>query len=96
MTATTCTVRFATTGACGKPAVYTFTGMNGEHFGECAEHYRPQDHARVAIEGRRIGDRVEVYRHGKCYLGTVVKVTATGRVHAEVIYGNGSRRIVRL
>lgn len=36
----TCTVRFAT-GLCGKPAVTTFTGRNGEVYAECAEHTDP-------------------------------------------------------
>lgn len=36
----TCTVRFATTGACGKPAVFAFeSSVTGEIFAECAEHH---------------------------------------------------------
>lgn len=34
----TCTVRYATTGACGKPAVHAFVSRGGEVFAECAEH----------------------------------------------------------
>jgi hypothetical protein len=94
--ATTCTVRSAVTGECGKPAVFTFTGINGEQFGECADHHRPQDFARIAVEGKSLGDRVEIYRHGKVYLGTVVEIGPRGAVYADVVYGNGAHRRVRV
>lgn len=34
-----CTVR-TSTGACGKPAVYSFKSSGGEIFSECAQHHR--------------------------------------------------------
>jgi hypothetical protein len=34
-----CTVRFATGGKCGKPAVYAFKSSTGEIFAECREHH---------------------------------------------------------
>lgn len=36
----TCTVRSATRGACGEPAVFSFPAVgSGETFAECAEHH---------------------------------------------------------
>jgi hypothetical protein len=36
---TTCTIGPDSSGArCGKPAIQTFTGSNGETFAECGEH----------------------------------------------------------
>ncbi len=93
-TAHTCTVRNAVTGACGKPAVYTFTGSGGEAFGECAEHYTGPVVA--ASTGPKIGDAVTVHRHGKAYRAVVTRVTRTGAVYAHVVYDNGAEREVRV
>jgi hypothetical protein len=92
----TCTVRSAVSGLCGKPAVYTWiSAVSGETFGECAEHYQGQDFA-TASSGHQVGDVVTVQRHGKTYRATVSKVGARGAIYAEVVYGNGSRREVRI
>lgn len=91
----TCTVRFAVTGACGEPAVWS----NGE-FAECVKHaHDPAGLARAAAArpgGLRVDDVVEIARHGKRYLGRVCKVGARGAVYAEVTYNNGVTRVVRV
>lgn len=94
MTAATCTVRSAVAGDCGKPAIYTFTGRNGEVFGECADHHAGA-HTPVTT-GPRVGDKVDVHRYGFVYEGTVVEVGARGAVYAEFTYGNGAKRRVRV
>jgi hypothetical protein len=38
MTTLTCTIRFADGSECGKPAVATVKGRNGEVFAECIDH----------------------------------------------------------
>lgn len=88
----TCTVRYAVTGACGEPAVWS----NGK-FAECAEHAadaialaRPRP-----VVAKEVGDAVTVERHGKRYIGTVCRVGARGAVYAEVTYDNGVTRVVR-
>jgi len=93
-TPSTCTVRFATRGACGKPAVWS----DGT-FAECAEH--AADLIALARReatpfGRALGDEVEIHRHGRTYIGTVVRIGARGAVFAEVTYGNGAKRVVRV
>lgn len=75
-TATTCTVRRAVEGCCGKPAVFTFTGTHGEAFGECAEHFDPRFHAPVKPEIEE-GARVEVVYFGRRIVGRVVRVGRT-------------------
>ena len=90
-----CTVRYAVTGICGKPAVHTFTGTRDEIFGECAEHFDPRSHTPIEV-GTKVGDEVIVKRHGKGYIGTVTQVTSNGVVYAEVTYGNGVTRVVRV
>lgn len=84
----TCTVGpDATTGKrCGKPAVVTFTGSNGEEFAECAEHC-------MAHVGRTRGT-VVVRRNGIDYVGRVVRETRGGRIFAEITYKNGVTRVV--
>lgn len=81
---------------CGKAAVYT----HGE-FAECAEH--AADIGSLAngswnkggvTGGAAIGDKVEIHRYGKTYIGTVVYVGARGRVEAEFTYDNGAVRRV--
>lgn len=95
----TCTVRTATGGCCGKPAVYTFTGSGGEVFSECADHYAgpvvPQGGWGSSV-GPRVGDRVTVHRHGKTYDAVVTRVGKRGAVYARVTYGNGVTRTVRV
>lgn len=80
---------------CGKPAVYTFRATTGEIFAECADHY-PGHEAAYTVPTAKIGDRVDVHRHGGVYRGTVVRVTRTGRVFAEVTYNNGATRVVEV
>lgn len=95
MAATTCTVRTAVGGTCGKPAVYSFTGSRGEAFGECAEHFHGAISA-TSVGLVKVGDTVAVHRHGKRYDGRVVRVTKAGNVFAEVTYDNGVTRTVRV
>jgi hypothetical protein len=93
--AATCTVVVAAHMVrCGKPAVYAFTGSGGEAFAECSEHFDPRFHT-VAETGPKVGDKVDVWRHGRAYVGTVVRVGKRGAVDAEIVYGNGVRRVVR-
>jgi hypothetical protein len=95
--ATTCTIGpYATTGErCGKPAVYTFTGMRGEAFGECAEHYAGYPVGRPIGE-HFVGEVVPVHRYGKTYYATVTEIGKRGAVYAEFTYGNGAKRRVRV
>lgn len=97
MTAT-CTVQFATTGKCGRPAVWT----DGT-FAECAEHAadagalaKAPAAAAARVGEYAVGDRVRVARYGKVYDATVTKVGARGAAYATFTYGNGTRRTVRL
>lgn len=93
----TCTVTTGPGHRCGKPAVFT----SGE-FGECAEHAAdpgsiasgPRGSGRGIVSAYKIGDKVEIHRYGKTYVGTVVYVGARGRVEAEFTYGNGAQRRV--
>jgi len=96
----TCTVRSAVHGVCGLPAFY----VEGE-LAECEIHarvagslYKTRSVAASAVKvtEHKLGDRVEIRRHGKVYLGTVVYVGARGRVEAEVTYGNGAKRVVKV
>ncbi len=96
MTDHTCTIRTATAGVCGKPAVYTWIAGNGETLGECAEHYIPTSSDRAPVSGYRVGDAVDIQRHGKTYVGRVVRVGARGAVYAAVTYNNGATREVRV
>lgn len=81
----------AVTGArCGKPAVTSFVATSGETFHECAEHapkhpFAPDD-----------ADHVMVWRYGREYVGKIVKRGKRGAVYAEIRYGNGTKRIVRV
>ena len=90
----TCTVVIHADGErCGRPGVYSFTASTGERFTECADHYEgPVVPTRVEP---KLGDEVDVHRHGKVYTGTVVRVGARGAVYAEVTYNNGATRTVR-
>ncbi len=91
----TCTVHVHVGEICGAPAVY----VEGE-FAECAEHAAdPVALARtrrVRVGAHQVGDEVEIARHGKTYTGRVVRVGARGAAYAEVEYGNGARREVRV
>jgi hypothetical protein len=92
----TCTVRHAVSGACGKPAVYTWVStITGETFGECAEHYQGVEFARPS-DGHEVGDPVTIQRCGKTYPGRVVEVGKRGAVYAEFAYDNGAVRRVRV
>jgi hypothetical protein len=95
----TCTVRRAT-GVCGKPAVYTWvSAIDGATYGECSEHYVGSVAGVgtvIGVAGPRIGDEVPVERHGKTYTGRIVRIGARGAVYAEVVYGNGATRTVRV
>lgn len=95
-TPATCTVRYATTGACGAPAVWS----DGT-YAECATHAVEPGAMATArpaakVGAYAVGDRVTVARHGKRYEATVVRVGKRGAVYAEVVYGNGARREVRV
>jgi len=96
MTTMTCTVgpRAVTGERCGKPAVYVFKTADGETFAECADHY--PGFPLGTVGGHYIGEPVVVRRHGKTYMGRVVKVGARGAVYAEVTYGNGATRTVKI
>lgn len=88
-----CTIVVNATGArCGQPAVKTWESsiFPGEILGECRKH-----HFDFEPHGRNIGDLVEVRRHGKDYIGQVVRVTPT-KVFAQVTYGNGATRVVEV
>jgi hypothetical protein len=77
-----CTVgpRATDGGRCGRPAVTTFTGRNGETFAECADH----DMSRIVTgHGFAPGDRVAVTHAGIDKVGRVVKIGRT-RVTVEV------------
>lgn len=90
-----CTVRFATTGICGKPAVW----CDQEHgFAECEKHAADPGALARGIKSAvaTIGDIVTVWRHGREYWATVTRVGARGAVYAEVIYKNGVKRTVRV
>lgn len=81
---------------CGAAAVYV-----EREFAECAKHAAEfgslaATRHLVGRTVRRVGDEVEVARHGKTYVGRVVRVGARGAVYAEVEYGNGARREVRV
>lgn len=86
----TCTVRSATRGACGAPAVAHFIGRDGVTYAECADHFTPTSAPTAPVA---IGDRVDLRNAGRDYVGTVVKI---GRLlaHVEFAYNNGSVRTV--
>lgn len=94
----TCTVTFATTGPCGKVAVYT----EGE-FAECEEH--AAEHGSLATTKHlvtktygvpELGDEVLVHRYGRTYHATVTKVGKRGAVYATFTYMKGTTRTVRV
>jgi hypothetical protein len=89
VTPVTCTVGpSAVTGErCGKPAAQVFFGANGEMYAECAAHA-------ASVGESTARDTVEVHRHGRIYIGRVVRVTSSGTVYAEVTYNNGVTRVV--
>lgn len=93
-TPSTCTYVYST-GACGKHAVWS----DGT-YAECAEHAAQHGSLatgpRATVAAYAVGDTVAVERHGKTYAATVVKVGARGAVYAEVVYGNGATRTVRV
>jgi hypothetical protein len=74
----TCTIRTATGGVCGKPAVHTFTTSRGDTFAECADHHIATSDAALLV-----GATVTVRHAGTAKTGTVRKVTAT-RAHVEL------------
>jgi hypothetical protein len=90
---TTCTVRTATRGACGGPAVTTFTGRGGETFAECAEHAVtvPTPTPEVAT-----GARVEVRHAGLTKVGHVTRLTPTLAFVEVTTRGGRGRSIVRV
>jgi hypothetical protein len=99
-TMTVCTTRVigAPGDICGKPAVYT----EGE-FAECAECIKhpasmyATRHIGRAGYGVKVGDTVDVRRHGKVYAGRVVRIgPRSGKVFAEVTYGSGATRVVEV
>ena len=94
---TTCTAQYADGTLCGKPGVYTFESTNepGRFFCECAAHQGPPV-GKACSARYRVGAEVEIERHGHKYLGIVTKVGARGAVYAEVVYGNGAKRTVRV
>lgn len=93
----TCTARSAVNGECGAPAIYSFETDRGEIFSECAAHYGgPVEGIASPMIGYRVGDKVEIHRYGKTYIGTVVYVGPRGGVEAEFTYGNGARRRVAI
>lgn len=102
----TCTTRTATTGMCGKPAVYTERSrVTGEVFAECAEcaaaHGSMASTAHMVAGAARpgayaVGDTVYVHRYGCVYTAKVTRVGACGAAYATFTYGNGAVRTVRV
>lgn len=93
-TPATCTVTAAVKGACGAPAVWS----NGT-YAECAQHVADASslsRSAPSSTAHRVGDKVEVERHGKRYIATVSHVGERGAVYADVTYGNGATRRVRV
>lgn len=91
---TTCTIGpSAVTGErCGKPAVHTFIGSDGETYAECADHV----HIVTKAHGHNVGDHVAIRRYGKTFDGVVTRVARTGTAYATFTYGNGTTRTVRV
>lgn len=89
-----CTIQRADGTQCGEPAVRTFLGFSGERYYECAEHAGPAHYAGRPDSGVMVGDEVPVQRHGKEYIGRVVRITRGGNVFARVRYQNGAERVV--
>lgn len=95
MTGKTCTVRYATTGVCGKPAVHRFVTKyaEGEEFYECAEHYTGPP-MREKAPAFTVGERVTVTHVGVTKVGTVETVGRT-RVGVRVAtYGGKHTKVV--
>ncbi len=90
----TCTIKINAKGdCCGKPAVTSFIASDGvTEFAECADH---AVFSAPKTAGYAVGDFATVQRHGKDYVGQVVKVTRT-KVYVEVTYGNGRTRVVAI
>jgi hypothetical protein len=97
-----CTIGPDSTGErCGEPGVVSFVGSGGETFVECARHapryaLGPATGLTRERAVKRLGDPVVIERHGKSYLGYVSKIGKRGAVYADVRYGNGAARTVRV
>lgn len=94
MTTCTTTRLFEPGGVCGKPAIY----VEGEYAecAECAAHPASMYATRGIVAGPKVGEKVDVHRHGKVYTGTVERVTRGGNVFAKVTYGSGATRVVKV
>jgi hypothetical protein len=75
---------------CGKPAVASFRGSDGQMYHECREHHVPIP---VRDTRRQEGDPAKVRRYGRIYTGTIVRITPT-KYHVRFTYDNGAERTV--
>lgn len=104
---TTCTVRFATTGPCGEPAVQIVVTPSGKKFAECAAHASPPvgrirvipvDSGEVLtaapVAPFAVGDTVAVGHGGIRKVGVVTAVRRT-RATVEVPNRDGVKEIDR-
>ena len=93
-TPTTCTVRNAVTGACGKPAFYT----EGE-FAECYDH--AHQHGSLYFTRKpgvsrdfQVGDLVIYKAYGGTYVGRIVRL-GTKRADVTVTLQSGREKVLK-